>query len=178
MGETFEDNMALCMTMREKTREGLEALQNFFQEDAAANGGTISAINFATVDMVNVERALTKFVAEKLGLIVDKEIFRGAVPPGLDGCSVCINHLDLSSDEAIPAVFAQFVCRDADRNRVMTLTSELAKQFPICGMSVTVPDGSNVTARLIQAVSAEIQVGQADSGKIKHFGFILLKVQL
>lgn len=48
----------------------------------------------------------------------------------------------------------------------MTLTANLTRQFPVCGMSVTVADGSIVTARLIQVVSADVQTGQADSGKI------------
>ena len=176
MSTTFQDNLAACLNYRQKINEGMEALQSFFQETAIAAGQPVPTP--LTIDIVNVERALTKFAAEKIGLVIDKEIFRGAVPPGLDGCCVCVNHLDLGADETIPTVFAQFFCRYADRNRAMTLTANLTRQFPVCGMSVTVADGSVVTTRLIQVLNAEIQSGQADNGKLKTFGLISFKVQL
>lgn len=170
MDTSYEDNLALCRDYRGNISAGLNEVRRFF---LPAVTGSKAGIN-----LVNVERALNLFMAGLLGLTVDREIFRGAVLPGKDSCAVSVNRLDLGHDETIPTVFALFECRDTDRDRVMDLTSALAARFPVEGMSVTVADGTVVTARRIDVISAEVATGQADNGRIKTFGFISFKVQL
>ena len=169
MGTTYEDNLTLCRDYRGNVSADLNEVRRSFLPAVPGVAG---------INLVNVERALNQFMAGLLGLTVDREIFRGAVMPGKDGCAVSLSRLDLGHDEALPTVFALFECRDADRDRVMDLTSALAARFPVEGMSVTVTDGTVVTARRIDVISAEVATGQADNGRIKTFGFISFKVQL
>jgi hypothetical protein len=174
MDTTFEDNLALCRSYRQKIEEGQESLQSFFLENSDDN----TNVDSLAVDIVNLERALTVFMAEKTGLEIDRQIFRGSLPPGRNGCSIGVSRLDLGLDENIPTVFVQFVCRDTDRNEAVRITSNLCRQFPVSGMSVTLGDGAIVNARLISVIRADIQTGQADDGRLKTFGYISFKVQL
>lgn len=175
MGETFEDNLSLCQNYRQRVKDGLDSLSTFFLNNSGDSEENVTTLS---LDIVNLERALTKFMAEKTGLEVDREIFRGSIPHGLDACSVCVNHLELGLDEEIPAVFAQFICRNTVRNDAIAITSNLCRQFPLSGMNVTLDDGTIVKARLVRVVSADIQSGQADNGRLKTFGLISFKVQL
>lgn len=174
MGTTYEDNLSLCRDYRSNVRQSFEGVKTFF----LAGGATATLPAAVEVSVVNVERALNQFIAGMLGLTIDTEIFRGAIIPGKDGCAVSVNRLDLGRADAIPTVFALFECRDVDRDRVMNLTSALAARFPVQGMSVTVADGSTVTARRIDVISAVVDTAQADNGRIKTFGFVSFKVQL
>jgi|GEM_PF-7061519 len=179
---SFEDNLAACRAYRENVRNSRENLRTFYlatnSETPPAAAAPVKTAASSGANIVNIERALTQYFAGLLGLTVDQDIFRGAVLPGKDGCAVRLNHLDMSSDEAIPAVLAQFECRSVNRDTVMERTSALAAKFPVYGINITVADGSTITARRISVISADISTNRADNGRIKTFGFISFKVQL
>jgi hypothetical protein len=156
----------------ESHRNNLAAAQAY-RDQLKDSSSTATAI-----DIVNVERALTQYVAGKLGLTVDHDIFRGAIIPNRDGCAVSVRSLSLGIDEEIPSVMAFFECRDIDRDRVLSLSSILASQFPVYGMKTSLKNGVTVVARKIEVVKIDIHRNVADQGRLKNCSFISFKIQL
>lgn len=87
------------------------------------------------MDVVAIERDFTNWLAEKLNLIVDKDIFRGGIPEKLDGCGVGV----LFGAEVPVSGFygfrprtwnTQVLAKFDDRDAAMVFLSRLSGLFP------------------------------------------------
>jgi hypothetical protein len=129
-----------------------------------------------TIAPAPLERAMTYYIAEKLGLTVDTNIFRGNLPINIDGCSVVFKGQQVDNSIKNAHYFISFFCIDASRDLVMGRVKELEEQFPIYGENINVDEIGNVQIQTIQKIAMEFNKIISDDGALKTFGELLLEV--
>ena len=96
------------------------------------------------MDVIEVERAFTSWMAGKLGLAVDAGIFRGGVPDGMDGVAVLFNN-EIRSRMIAPRTWnAQILSKFDDRDEALRFLARLTGFFPCYDIS-----HSGVTFKLV-----------------------------
>ena len=128
------------------------------------------------VNPAQIERALTKYIAEKLNLTVDKDIFRGGLPLGIDGCGVELTEEELSNSVGLRTINAEVKCRDVNRDHVFKTIYALADAFPAYGKTVIV-NGEEITFMAIMKKDVRLAT-EIDSGRIKTMGRIELRLKV
>ena len=128
------------------------------------------------IDPAQVERALTQLLAEKLHLTVDKDIFRGGLPLGVDGVGVELTEEKLSNTAGLRTIRAIVCCRNTSRDAVFAILHSLSGLFPVYGKIVSV-NGEDITFNAIMKEHVGLSA-ITDSGRIKHFGGLSLLLKL
>ncbi|MHB9138630.1 MAG: hypothetical protein ACYC4Q_04415 [Victivallaceae bacterium] len=129
------------------------------------------------INIVKVEKALEKLIAERTGLMTDQEIFRGGLPVGTDGFAIAVMSEELCNEPGERILNAIFYGKNLDRDLVMQKISECAGLFPIYGAPGKLVDESSINFYAIFKVSLDFSV-VADDGKVKTEGLLKLKIRL
>ena len=129
-------------------------------------------------DIVAVERAVTQYLAEKLGLMVDREIFRGEIPPGIDGCAVAVWGLEVSNLPGSKRLKMYFTCHFPDRDKVHQMMADVIRWFPIYDLRVKLPTGDELIIRALLPGVSFSGNRESDNGQINVFGEIGFKIIL
>lgn len=87
------------------------------------------------MDVITIERDLTAYIADKLGMTVDTDIFRGGIPDRMDAAAVFLNG-ELKSYAILPRTYnAQVIARFNDRDEAFRFLSRLSGLFPVQGVT-------------------------------------------
>jgi len=130
----------------------------------------------ATIDPAQIERALTKYIAEQLDLTVDKDIFRGGLFLGKEGFGVELVEEDLSNTPGLRTIKACVECLNVSRDYVFKAIYTLAGLFPIYGVTVAT-DSGDITFQAILKKGTDFKK-KVDGGRIKNSGLIWFTVKL
>ncbi len=130
----------------------------------------------SNINIVSVERALNKLIAGKIGLIVDREIFRGSLPAGADGFAVAIINEELRNEPGERIFTATIYGKSPDRDFVMQKFIECAEIFPMYGGPGKLVDETAISFYAIFKVSMDF-AAIPDNGRIKTEGLLKLKIR-
>lgn len=84
------------------------------------------------MDVVEIERTLTNWVAELLGLVVDKGIFRGNIPTGKTGVAVILGSEIPGTNRFRPKQYnLQILGKFKDRDAAVRMLSKLSGSLPL-----------------------------------------------
>ena len=106
---------------------------------------------------------------------MDTDIFRGGIPPNIDGCGVELVGYEEGELMTSSKFFISFFCIDVSRKKVMKNIKSLADKFPVYGETIAI-EGTETVIRTITNGPVEFSKETTDNGKIKNFGELLLKV--
>jgi hypothetical protein len=126
----------------------------------------------------SLERAMAAYIANKTGLIVDTNIFRGNLPSGIDGSAVI-----MLKREAVEYGMSQcyrftFISMDKSRDVVMSTIHQLRDSLPVYGDELALDDGNNITIKALLSEEEGFDNHKADNGKIKTRGVIALSLTI
>jgi hypothetical protein len=130
------------------------------------------------IDPAAFERAMTYYIADKLNMTVDTNIFRGTIPPNVDGCAVELVNYEFKDNSRSHEFFISFYCIDSSRDKVIENITALSDKFPVYGKLLSLEDSTTVNCKYIRKISCEFSKETADDGKIKSFGELLLKISI
>ncbi len=117
------------------------------------------------MDVIEIERAFTSWVAEKLGLTVDTDIFRGGVPTDMDGTAVLFNGEVKKSGMIAPRSWnAQILAKFNDRDNALRFIAKLTGMFPCYDIT-----HSGVTFKVISQRGSSEPYSTIDNGQIRWF---------
>jgi hypothetical protein len=134
----------------------------------------ISFDNSLLVPIADVERALTKFVAEKLNLTVDVDIFRGGVPVGVDGCGVQLLRENCTNIPSRRSLHMAVEFKDSSRDTVFQTMHDLASYLPVYGINITLDVDTEVKISALLKDCVDISE-ISDDGQIKISGIMYIK---
>ena len=116
------------------------------------------------MDVVIIEQAFTSWIAEKLNLTVDTDIFRGGVPDGMDGTAVLFNG-EIKSRMIAPRTWnAQILSKFDDRDHAMRFLAKLTGLFPCYDIS-----HSGVVFKVISQRGSSEPYRAPDGGRTRCF---------
>ena len=136
------------------------------------------SLQYDSIDSDSFEFAMTAYIADKLGMTVDTDIFRGGIPLNVDGCGVELVGYEEDDPMTSAKYFINFFCLDPSRKKVMQNIKSLADKFPVYGETITLEGTGDVTCLAITKGPVEFGKRTSDDGKIKNFGELLLKVSI
>ncbi len=116
------------------------------------------------MDVVAIEQAFTSWVAGKLGMTVNTNIFRGGIPDGMDGATVLFNGEVKSAMIAPRAWNAQILSKFNDRDDAMRFLARLAGLFPCYDVSLP-----SITFKVISQRGSSTPYSSTDGGKTRWF---------
>lgn len=117
------------------------------------------------MDVVEIERAFTSWIAEKLGLTVDTNIFRGGVPADMDGAAVLFNGELKKNGMIAPRIWnAQILAKFDDRDEALRFLARLTGIFPCYDIT-----HSGVTFKVISQRGTSEPYSATDNGKVRWF---------
>ena len=127
------------------------------------------------IDSIVFERAMTAYIADKMNMTVDRDIFRDGIPLNIEGCGV--EHLGQQTDDSLRCqrYVVRFSCLNSSRDTVMETINTFNSQFPVYGEIINV-DGEDIECKTILRNSSEYERTISDSGKIKILGESVLTV--
>ena len=131
-----------------------------------------------SISPISLERALNAYIAGKLNLTVDTEIFRGNLPPGVDGSAVIMHKRETVEYGMSQNYEFTFVSMDRSRDVVMGRIHQLRDSLPVYGDTLALDDGNNVTIKALISEDEEFDNHETDNGKIKTRGFIALSLTI
>lgn len=124
-------------------------------------------------DIIDIERALTQYLAEKLNLTVDTDIFRGEMPVEKDGLCVFLTHGDDESRIGWRSYYLTITIKYPDRDKVFRLSAALTGLFPLYGFQ---DFNSSVRIKAVLKMMNHIIPACPDDGRIKTVSQCILKV--
>jgi len=127
------------------------------------------------MNVVDIEKALTKWAAGVLSKTVDTDIFRGGIPTGNEtGIGVLIGN-EISKDMLQPRKYnVQILGKFSDRDDAMKMNSKLTGSLPIYETT-----SENITFRVLSQRGDAACYKAEDSGKMKWYAsFNILAVVL
>ncbi len=124
------------------------------------------------MNIIEIERSFAVFFAEKLEMELDREIFRGAIPTGVEsGAAVrlagCLNDVAPSTANWRLQILGKF----ADRDDALSFTAKLIDMLPLFGAQL-----SGFRAAAITPEAWGDPYPASDGGRIKYFASINLNV--
>jgi len=137
-----------------------------------------ASLQHDSIDAEKFERAMTAYIAAKLNMTVDTDIFRGGIPTNVDGCGVELVAYEEDDLVSSARYFINFSCIDVSRNKIMENIKSLADKFPAYGETIVIEDLGNTICQAITKVSVEFSKETTDNGKIKSLGELLLKISI
>jgi hypothetical protein len=127
------------------------------------------------IETAAFERAMTAYIADKLGMTVDTDIFRGGIPVNIDGCGVTLAGRQIENTPATQHYIVSFSCINNSRDNVMQTIQELEDKFPVYGETIVI-EGEATECKAILKNSSEYNRIISDNGKIKTLGELVLTV--
>lgn len=127
------------------------------------------------ISSISLERAMTAYIANKLSMTVDTDIFRGRIPIGVDGCSVQVIGKTIEDDSFSNDYQIRFSCINESRDQVIRNIDNLEQQFPVYGEAINL-DGESKTLKMVKNEDIMFSDEITDEGKIKMLGELLLRV--
>lgn len=124
-------------------------------------------------DIIDVERALTQYLVEKLNLTVGTDIFRGEVPPEQDGLCVFFTHGEDESRIGWRSYYLAITIKYPDRDKVFRLSAALTGLFPLYGFQ---DFNSSVRIKAVLMMMNHIIPACADDGRLKTISKCILKI--
>jgi hypothetical protein len=85
-------------------------------------------------DIIEIEQAVTLYIAEKLRLTVDKDIFRGDIPTGMDGICVFFTHGSFDEFSGMESYYFTIIIKNPERDKVFKESTTLTGLFPLYGL--------------------------------------------
>jgi hypothetical protein len=128
-----------------------------------------------SINSIALERAMTAYIADKLSMTVDTDIFRGRIPIGVDGCGVKVIGKVIQDDSLSNDYQIRFSCINESRDQVIRNIDNLESQFPCYGESINL-DGEDKTLKMVKNQDIMFSDEITDEGRIKMLGELLLKV--
>ena len=132
----------------------------------------------SSISPISLERALNAYIADKLNLTVDAEIFRGNLPPGVDGSAIIMHKREAVEYGMSQSYEFTFVSMDKSRDVVMGRIHQLRDSLPVYGDTLALDDGNNVTIKALISEDEEFDNHETDNGKIKTRAFITLSLTI
>ena len=129
----------------------------------------------SNIEPAAFERAMTAYIADKLNMTVDTNIFRGGIPINADGCGVAFVGQKINNTEANQRYEICVSCIDNSRDNVMQIINDLGKKFPVYGEEINV-NGDGIVMKAILKDSIEFNRQINDNGRLKTFGELSLIV--
>ncbi|MBU8902259.1 MAG: hypothetical protein KOO69_05935, partial [Victivallales bacterium] len=126
-----------------------------------------------TIEPAALERAMTAYIADKMDMTVDTDIFRGGIPINIDACGVALVGQKAQNDTANRYYTFCISYRDSSRDKLMQAIHKLANQFPLYGEEINV-DGDAIVIKALLKDSIKFDEQAEDNGKIKHEGELSL----
>lgn len=124
----------------------------------------------------SLERAMTAYIADKLNMTVDTNIFRGILPPNIDGCGVQLLRVETESPALPRKHYFSFFSINAVRDIVIENVKSLADNFPAYGENLIVEGTDGVTCQLMEMLACEFSKETMDNGKVKYCGELFFKI--
>jgi hypothetical protein len=132
--------------------------------------------NTVTIEPASFERAMTTYIADKMSMTVDTDIFRGGIPLNFDGCGVAFVGQEKQNNITVQRYEICISCIDNSRDNVMQTIHDLEKKFPVYGESILLDTGETITLKAMLKNSIEFNRQISDDGASKHFGELSLIV--
>ena len=130
-----------------------------------------------SIDSDSFEFAMTAYIADKIEMTVDTDIFRGGIPLNIDGCGVELVGYEEGDLLTSSKFFISFFCLDTSRKKVMKNIKCLADKFPVYGETISI-ESTDTAIRAITKGPVEFSKETTDNGKVKNFGELLLQVSI
>ena len=126
----------------------------------------------------SLQRALTYYIADKLGLTVDTNIFRGRLPIGVDGSALTMHKRETVEYGMSEAYRFTFISMDESCDTVMAIIHKLRDALPVYGDKLALDDGNNITIKALISGEEEFDNYETDNGKIKTRGSMELALTI
>ncbi|MBU8902554.1 MAG: hypothetical protein KOO69_07425 [Victivallales bacterium] len=153
-----------------------EEEQILFERIPVDEAQRVTVNTTSNIDPAAFERAMTYYIADKLNMTVDTDIFRGGIPVNIDGCGVALLGQEMQNSVSNPYYEISFVCLDDERDKVMKTIHDLMEHFPVYGESVSVDGTGEVVLKAILKESSKFNREVTDNGKLKTLGNLSLIV--
>jgi hypothetical protein len=154
----------------------IEEEQILFERIPVDEAQRTSIVNTNSIHPASLERAITAYIAEKLNLTIDTDIFRGSVPVNIDGCAVALVRKQIQNTSISQRYEFSVAYLDSDRDKVMKTIHDLACQFPVYGENIVVDGTGDIVLKAILKDSTKFNWEVADNGKIKTLGTLSLTI--
>ena len=136
---------------------------------------TRASVSNPSIDSRDLERAMTAYIAGKMNMTVDTDIFRSGVPVNIDGCGVEIVGQEKPNISSTDHYIIRFSCIGDSRDDVMETINEFTGKFPVYGEVVSL-ESESVECKAIWQQSSEYGKKVSNDGKIKTHGEAVLIV--
>jgi len=166
------EEYALKLEFEANYNDGEEILIQRINADECQRANLHTASN---IDSAAFERAMTAYIANKMNLTVDTDIFRSGVPVNIDGCGVELVGSTKPDISSSAHYIIRFTRISDSRDDVMGTINELESKFPLYGENIAF-ESVDTECKAILKAGSEFSRKITDSGKIKTFGYSLLEV--
>jgi hypothetical protein len=141
------------------------------------------SINRNSISPISLERALNAYIANKIDLIVDINIFRGHLPTGVDGSAAIMQRREAVEYGMSEGYRFTFISMDESRDTVMrdtvmNIIHKLRDSLPVYGDELALDDGNNIIIKALISGEEEFDNDKADNGKIKTRGSLVLSLTI
>ena len=166
------EEYALNLEFEANYNDGEEILIQRLDADSLTRA---SLPSMKDIDSIVFERAMTTYIANKMNMTVDSNIFRSGVPINIDGCGVELLGSTKADVSSSAHYFIRFSCIGDSRDDVMETINEFTGKFPLYGEIVSLENGS-IECKAIWQQSSEYGKKVSNDGKIKTHGEAVLIV--
>ena len=101
------------------------------------------------IDPVSLERAMTAYIADKLGMSVNIDVFRGCPRLDISGLSVMLKGEQAQSTLINQRYEFNVACFDNDRDKAMDIIHKLDCLLPIYGESISLDEENAVILKAV-----------------------------
>ena len=157
------DEYTLGLEFEANYHDGEEILIQSMNADACQR----ESLQRDSISPISLERALNAYIADKIDLIVDTNIFRGNLPLGVDGSAVIMHKREAVEYGMSQCYRFTFISMDKSRDVVMGIIHKLRDSLPVYGDELALDDGNNITIKALLSGEEDLDHYEADNGKIK-----------
>ena len=165
------DEYALKLEFEANYNDGEEILIEYLDADTCQR----ESLQRDSISSISFERAMTAYIADKLNMTVDTNIFRGRIPIGVDGCGVQVIGKTIEDNSFSNNYQIRFSCINESRDQVIRNIDNLEQQLPVYGEAITL-DGESTTLKMVKNEDIMFSDEITDEGRIKMLGELLLEV--
>ena len=119
------------------------------------------------IDLVSLEHAMTAYIADKLGMSVNIDVFRGCPRIGTNGLSVMLKGKQPQSTLINRHYEFNVACFDNDRDKAMETIHKLDCQLPIYGESINLDEESTVMLKAVLSGDCNFDSELVNNGESK-----------
>jgi hypothetical protein len=173
---TFNNNSehTLQMEFESNYNDGEEILIETLDADTCER----ISLERDSISPASLQRALIYYIADRIGLTVDTNIFRAHLPIGVDGSALMMHKREAVEYGMSEAYRFTFISMDESCDTVMSIIHKLRDALPVYGDELVLDDGNNVTVKALISGEEEFDCYEADNGKIKTRGSMELALTI